>query len=120
MADTDSDPGYDTEIPEMEERNMTITNQMEGTTLTMMIEGRIDTQTAPDFETAINGSLDPVTALILDFTNVNYISSAGLRVVLTAQNMMNAKNGTMVIRGAAKNIKGVFKVTGFDSFLTFE
>ena len=99
---------------------MTITNQLEGTTLTLNVEGRIDTQTAPELGKAIDEIPEEATSLILDFTNVFYLSSAGLRVVLTAQNKMNAKNGSMVIRGAAKRIKDVFKVTGFDMFLTLE
>ena len=85
-----------------------------------MIEGRIDTQTAPDLQKDVEESIADVTDLVLDFSNVSYISSAGLRSVLTAQNRMDEKGGTMVIRGAAKNIKNVFQVTGFDSFLTLE
>ena len=99
---------------------MTINNQLENTTLTMMIEGRVDTQTAPELEDAIKASIDGVTELVLDFTQVAYISSAGLRTVLAAQNWMNSKNGSMKIRGAIKNIINVFKVTGFDTFLNLE
>ncbi len=99
---------------------MTITKQYDNSTLTMMIEGRIDTQTAPDLQKDVEESIADVTDLVLDFSNVSYISSAGLRSVLTAQNRMDEKGGTMVIRGAAKNIKNVFQVTGFDSFLTLE
>ena len=92
---------------------MTMNNQLDGTSLTIAIEGRIDTQTAPQLEENIKNSIDGVTSLVLDFTQVGYISSAGLRAVLAAQNWMDAKGGSMVIRGAAKNIVGVFKVTGF-------
>ena len=99
---------------------MTIKNQLEGTTLTMAVDGRIDTQTAPELAKAVGEIPENVTKLVLDFTKVIYISSAGLRSVLIAQNNMNAKNGEMLIRGAGKNILGVFKVTGFDSFLTLE
>ncbi len=99
---------------------MTMNNQLDGTSLTIAIEGRIDTQTAPQLEENIKNSIDGVTSLVLDFTQVGYISSAGLRAVLAAQNWMDAKGGSMVIRGAAKNIVGVFKVTGFDTFLTLE
>ena len=87
---------------------MTINNQFENSTLTMMIEGRIDTQTAPDLLKAVEDSIGNVSDLVLDFTNVSYISSAGLRSVLKAQNYMDEKGGTMVIRGAAKKIKNVF------------
>jgi len=99
---------------------MKINNQKEGTTLTMAIEGRIDTQTAPELEAAVKDSIEGIEHLVLDFAQVAYISSAGLRVVLAAQNWMDAKQGTMVIRNAAKVIVNVFKVTGFDSFLTLE
>ena len=99
---------------------MTMNNQLDGTSLTIAIEGRVDTQTAPQLEENIKNSIEGVTDLVLDFTQVGYISSAGLRAVLAAQNWMDAKGGSMVIRGAAKNIVGVFKVTGFDTFLTME
>ena len=99
---------------------MTINSVQDGNTLTMEIEGRIDTLTSGELSKAVQELPENVTSLILDFTKVFYLSSAGLRAVLTAQNKMNAKNGTMVIRGAAKNIVGVFKVTGFDTFLTLE
>ena len=99
---------------------MTINNQLEGTTLTMAIEGRIDTQTAPELQKAVDASIGDVKDLILDFSKVLYVSSAGLRVILTAQNAMDQKNGSMVIRNAAKNIVDVFKVTGFDTFLNLE
>jgi len=99
---------------------MTMNNQLDGTTLTIAVEGRVDTQTAPELEENVKGAIEGATDLILDFTQVGYISSAGLRVVLAAQNWMNAKNGSMVIRGAAKNILNIFKVTGFDTFLNLE
>jgi len=99
---------------------MTIQTQLDESTLTMEIEGRIDTLTSSELAKAVEELPENITSLILDFTKVFYLSSAGLRVILMAQNRMNAKNGGMVIRGASKNILGVFKVTGFDSFLTFE
>ena len=99
---------------------MTINNQLEGTTLTMAIEGRIDTQTAPELQKAVDASIGDVKDLILDFSKVLYVSSAGLRVILIAQNAMDQKSGSMVIRNAAKNIVDVFKVTGFDTFLNLE
>ena len=99
---------------------MTINIKREDTTLTMEIEGRIDTQTAPDLQEAVDASLEGVSLLVLDFTKVFYISSAGLRVIASAQNYMDEKGGEMIIRGANKNIVGLFKVTGFDTFLTLE
>ena len=99
---------------------MTINKILDGTELTMAIEGHIDTQTAPELEAAIKASIEGVERLVLDFAKVAYISSAGLRVVLAAQNWMDAKKGAMVIRNVAKVIVNVFKVTGFDTFLTLE
>ena len=99
---------------------MTINKTLDGTTLTMAIEGRVDTQTAPELEAVIKDSIDGVDHLVLDFAKVMYISSAGLRTILSAQNWMDAKKGTMVIRNVAKVILNVFKVTGFDTFLTLE
>ena len=88
--------------------------------LTVEINGRIDTQTAPALQQELEESIEGIDELILDFNNVSYISSAGLRTIVTAQNWMDNKNGTMIIRGAKKNIINVFKVTGFDTFLTLE
>ena len=99
---------------------MTINDQREDTALTMEIEGRIDTQTAPQLQKTIEDSLDGVTTLVLDFTKVGYISSSGLRTLLTAQNWMEGRQGEMIIRGAGKSIVDIIKVTGFDSFLTLE
>lgn len=99
---------------------MTINKELDNTTLNVHIEGRIDTQTAPELEKSLKESIEGVTDLILDFTDVGYISSAGLRVIVTAQNWMDQKNGTMVIRNAVKNVQNIFKVTGFDTFLTLE
>ena len=99
---------------------MTINMQREDTTLIMEIEGRIDTQTSPDLQEVVETSLEGVDLLVLDFKKVIYISSAGLRTVLDAQNRMDEKGGEMIIRNANKNIVGIFKVTGFDTFLTLK
>ena len=99
---------------------MEITKTADGSKLTVAITGRIDTQTAPQLQESLQESVDSVTDLVLDFTDVIYISSAGLRTIVTAQNWMDQKKGTMVIKNVGKNIMSVFKVTGFDSFLTIE
>ncbi len=99
---------------------MTINMQREDTTLIMEIEGRIDTQTSLDLQEVVETSLEGVDLLVLDFKKVIYISSAGLRTVLDAQNRMDEKGGEMIIRNANKNIVGIFKVTGFDTFLTLK
>ena len=98
---------------------MTINKNLEGSTLTLSVEGRLDTTTAPQLEAEIRSQLDGVTSLIMDFKSLEYISSAGLRVLLASQKIMN-KQGTMVIRGANENVMEVFEVTGFSDILTIE
>jgi len=87
--------------------------------LNIALVGRLDTTTAPQLENEMKLSLDGVTDLVLDFADLEYISSAGLRVLLAAQKVMN-KQGTMVIRHANEDIKEVFDITGFADILTVE
>jgi len=87
--------------------------------LTIALEGRLDTATSPDLEKELNASLEGVTALTLDFAKLEYISSAGLRVLLTAQKTMN-KQGTMKILHVNDTIREIFEVTGFSDILTIE
>lgn len=98
---------------------MTISKNVTGTTLTMQVEGRLDTMTAPELEKALKESLDGMTELVLDFANLEYVSSAGLRVLLSAQKIMN-KQGSMVIRNVCETVMEVFEVTGFSDILTVE
>lgn len=98
---------------------MTINKTLNGTELTVALEGRLDTTTAPLLEGELKASMDGISALVLDFTALEYISSAGLRVLLSAQKVMN-KQGRMVIRGANETILEVFEVTGFSDILTIE
>lgn len=95
---------------------MTINKTSEGTTLTVAIEGRLDTTTAPQLETDLRASLDGITELILDVTGMEYISSAGLRVLLSAQKIMN-KQGEMKVTGVGETVMEVFEVTGFSDIL---
>lgn len=97
---------------------MTITKNAEATKLTLAIEGRIDTTTAPQFEAEIDAIAD-VTELVLDFAGVEYISSAGLRVVLKAQKLMNQK-GKMKLTNVNDDVMDVFDITGFLDILTIE
>ena len=83
------------------------------------LEGRLDTVTAPDLENDLKESLDGVTALTLDFANLEYISSAGLRVLLSAQKTMT-KQGEMKIINVNDTIMEIFEVTGFVDILTIE
>ncbi len=98
---------------------MTINITKENTALTMALEGRLDTTTAPQFEEALKENLPGITELTLDFANLAYISSAGLRLVLAAQKTMN-KQGTMVICHVNEVIMNVFEVTGFVDILTIK
>lgn len=98
---------------------MTINKTLNGTELTVALAGRLDTTTAPQLETELKTSLSSVSALVLDFAELEYISSAGLRVLLSAQKVMN-KQGNMVIRHANETIMEVFEVTGFTDILTIE
>jgi anti-sigma B factor antagonist len=97
---------------------MTITKNADGENLTLTIDGRIDTITAPEFEKEIDAIAD-VTQLVLDFSGVEYISSAGLRVVLKAQKLMNQK-GKMKLINVNDDVMDVFDITGFLDILTIE
>lgn len=98
---------------------MTINKTLNANELTVALEGRLDTTTAPQLEAELKTSLNDVSALTLDFAALEYISSAGLRVLLSAQKVMN-KQGKMVIRNANETILEVFEVTGFLDILTIE
>jgi anti-sigma B factor antagonist len=98
---------------------MNINKTTEGTTLNIAIEGRLDTTTAPALENELKQSIGDCTKLNLDFEKLEYLSSAGLRVLLSAQKVMN-KQGEMVIRHANEAIMEIFEVTGFVDILTIE
>ena len=98
---------------------MNVIKESSGSQLTLRIQGRLDTTTAPQLETGLKASVEGVTALVLHLAELAYISSAGLRVVLMAQKIMN-KQGTMVVRNVDPNVLEVFEVTGFSDILTIE
>ena len=98
---------------------MTITKNQNGTHLDLAVEGRLDTTTAPQLEAELKQSMNGVTELALDFSKLEYLSSAGLRVLLSAQKVMN-KQGSMVIRNVNETIMEIFEVTGFADILTVE
>lgn len=98
---------------------MTITTTRNGSALTLQLEGRLDTTTSPQLEAELSASLDGVTQLTLDLQQLAYLSSAGLRVILSAQKRMN-KQGQMVVRHVNETIMEVFEVTGFVDILTIE
>ena len=87
--------------------------------LTVALQGRLDTTTAPELEKALKESLDGVTALTIDMTALEYISSAGLRVLLSTQKLMN-KQGKMKVTHVNETILEIFEVTGFSDILTIE
>lgn len=98
---------------------MEIRKQTEGTRLEYALEGRLDTTTAPQLEEEIKSSIDGVTELVFDFKDLVYVSSAGLRVLLSAQKTMN-KQGKMVLKNVSDSIMEIFEVTGFVDLLTIE
>ena len=98
---------------------MTINKTSNGTNLIIALEGRLDTTTAPQLETEVKSTLSNVKDLTFDFSRLDYISSAGLRVLLSAQKVMN-KQGNMRITNVNETIMEVFDVTGFVDILTIE
>ena len=98
---------------------MTIEKKINGEALTLIVSGRLDTQTAPEFEKELDSVLADIKELTFDFANLEYVSSAGLRVILKAQKAMNAQ-GSMKLTGVNDSIMEVFDVTGFLDILTIE
>lgn len=98
---------------------MLISKEANGTSLTISLDGRLDTTTAPQLEAEITGGLNGVTNLVIDMEKLVYVSSAGLRVLLKAQKTMN-KQGTMTVKNVSPEIKEIFEVTGFDELLNIE
>lgn len=98
---------------------MTVNKKKEGAKLTVVIEGRVDTTTAPVLEEELKAAIDGVESLVLDFGSVEYISSAGLRVLLSVQKIMN-RQGEMKVISVSDDIMEIFEVTGFSDILTIE
>ena len=98
---------------------MTITKNQNGTELEIALEGRLDTMTAPELEAELSADLDNVESLTLDFSKLDYISSAGLRVLLSAHKRMSGKGG-MKVTNVNEIVQEVFEVTGFADILTIE
>lgn len=96
---------------------MTITNTKENSSLHVALDGRLDTTTAPQLEAFLKDSLEGVTELELDLAKLEYISSAGLRVLLSSQKTMN-KAGTMTVKNVNAEIREIFEITGFCDILT--
>ena len=98
---------------------MVINKNTEGARLTLSVEGRLDTTTSPQLETELKNSLDGVSELVFDFEKLDYISSAGLRVLLSAQKAMN-KQGEMKVKNVKPDIMDIFDITGFVDILNIE
>ncbi|MDO4748194.1 MAG: STAS domain-containing protein [Eubacteriales bacterium] len=95
---------------------MKINHYREAEKLTVAIEGKLDTTTAPEFEKTLGEILDGVSELVLDMTNLEYISSAGLRVILKVQKVMY-NQGKMKLLGVNETVMEVFEITGFSNIL---
>lgn len=87
--------------------------------LVVALDGRLDTTTSPNLEEELKATLPSVEDLVFDLTKLEYISSAGLRVLLSAQKTMN-KQGSMVVKNVSEEVKEIFEVTGFSDILTIE
>lgn len=98
---------------------MNMIKESNGSSLTIKVEGRLDTITAPKLEAELKSSISGMTELTFDFAELEYISSAGLRVLLSAQKVMK-KQGNMVVRNVNPTVMEIFEVTGFSDFLTIE
>ncbi len=98
---------------------LNIEKKSEGNNLSFALSGRLDTTTAPDLEKEVKDNIEGVEKLDFDFADLAYISSAGLRVLLSAQKIMN-KQGEMVVKNCSDEIKEIFEVTGFSQILTIE
>lgn len=98
---------------------MEITKDLNGTTLTMVVSGRLDASNAQDLTNELNASLDGVKDLIFDFTNLKYVASAGLRALLMAQKRMN-KQGSMTIKHVDEAVMEVLEMTGFADLMNIE
>ena len=100
---------------------LTIHKTTQDGVVTFELEGRLNSTSAPELEAAVNGSIAEAKAVVFDFTKLTYMSSAGLRILLTTQQAMEDTNcPDVTVKGANKGIKGVFAVTGFDNVLNVE
>ena len=98
---------------------MTIEKKINGEAITLIVSGRLDTQTAPELENELDAALPGLKELTFDMANLEYVSSAGLRVILKAQKAMNLQ-GSMKLTGVNDSIMEVFDITGFLDILTIE
>ncbi|MBR1833010.1 MAG: STAS domain-containing protein [Ruminiclostridium sp.] len=95
---------------------MTISKTENGKEVTVSVEGRIDSKTAPEFEKEVKDCFESFDSMVIDLAQVNYVSSAGLRILLTAHKAMSAKEG-LKVRNVCKEVMAIFNVTGFSGVL---
>ena len=95
---------------------MTISKTENGKEVTVSVEGRIDSKTAPEFEKELKDCFESFDSMVIDLAQVNYVSSAGLRILLTAHKAMSAKEG-LKVRNVCKEVMAIFNVTGFSGVL---
>lgn len=98
---------------------MNISKSINGKSITLSLEGRLDTSTAPQLDAEIKSFISNINKLVFDFEKLDYLSSAGLRVILSTQKIMN-KQGTMIVKNVNDVIMEVFEVTGFVDILNIE
>ncbi len=99
---------------------MTIDEVREQDQLTLIVGGRLDTATAPQLERAAEGRLEGLQKLVLDFSDLEYISSAGLRVLLAFRRIMDKQKGTVVVTSVTENVREVFAITGLNKILNIQ
>ena len=98
---------------------MTITKEINGSKLLLKISGRLDTASSPELQEVLNNSLDGAASLVLDLKEFEYISSSGLRVLLSAHKSMSGKEG-MIVKNVNETVMEVFEITGFSDILSIE
>ncbi len=99
---------------------MSIEKKKEDSTLTVFLEGKLTNSNVSDIDASIQESMEGIDTLILDFEKLVYISSAGLRLVLTYYQLLNPNQGKLIIKNACENVRDIFYMTGLDHFLLFE
>lgn len=98
---------------------MKLTKKLENNVLTVAVEGRLDTNTSPELDEMLTAERDSADKLVLDFSTLDYISSAGLRVLLSNHKAMSSKGG-MVVTGVSPIVAEIFEITGFSDILNIE
>ncbi len=98
---------------------LNIEKKTEGGAMEVKLAGRLDTTTAPQLEEVVKAELSGKESLVFDLADLEYISSAGLRVLLSAQKIMN-NQGSMVVKNVSEEVNEIFEVTGFSDILTIE